>query len=254
MNRRKIEDVEAEPLDVGEVFFDIGERSVAAAWPGRPGEELVPRAESRLLPVDDDRQLAVVAIGEPAIRVSAHQGFELAVEQVLRLFVGGTITCQELGPEVQPPDVFGGGVLVPGPFERGADQKGPFLEMDPRILSGIHPLAHGAVPGEKVVDPGFEGEAVSSDVREREVPLPTIIDQRRHRHFVPLGVGLLFPEQRRREGVVAVGEQIGLDRHPVADDSFCGEPTTVDLRLHPFDHDTFPTVLHTPPGKNSSCY
>jgi hypothetical protein len=44
-------------------------------------------------------------------------------------------------------------------------------------------------------------------------------------------------EQRHREPIVAVGEDIGLDDHGVADETLDGEAAAVDHRRHALDHD-----------------
>jgi hypothetical protein len=55
---------------------------------------------------------------------------------------------------------------------------------------------------------------------------------------MPVGIALRAKQHARRQGIVAVGEDIGLDDDKIANHSFDRKPAAVDFRPHALDDRT----------------
>src|SRR6185369_10825483 len=133
--------------------------------------------------------------------------------------------------------------------DRGADQLQADRQLHIEIaLLRLHPLAQVAVPGEKVIDPAFDGEEVEAELLDRDLALPAVVDQGAHRHFAPLPFRLMAMQRDRADQVVAVGEDVRLDEDVLSLDPLRRKAAIVDLRRYAFDDDALSTVkrLHCP--------
>ncbi len=64
-----------------------------------------------------------------------------------------------------------------------------------------------------------------------------------------MGVPLFSVKEHGSDSIVAVGKNIGLNDHPLADHSFRREPAAIDLWFNALDNDPFSAVLgrcHSP--------
>ena len=93
------------------------------------------------------------------------------------------------------------------------------------------------LPRPEAVDPGRDRVLVAADLLERERRAPAVVAERLHLDLVPLPVvrAGAAPAQHGANLVVAVGEGIGLDDHPVADDPLDREAAVVDARRDVLD-------------------
>src|SRR5438067_13798852 len=81
MDRRQVDDVEAQLFDVGVHPRGIAERAVAPRRSGRAREELVPGAEDGALALGEDAQFLRMTDGEAAMRVSPRRIREPRIER-----------------------------------------------------------------------------------------------------------------------------------------------------------------------------
>src|SRR5450759_5079355 len=237
VDRRQIEDVEAHGGDVIQAFLDVPERAVQARL-RRAGarEQLVPRAEAGARAVHHHAQFFVVLRGIGPGGVTIHQRGQLWRERLLGAFV--PTYAQGFGERLQPPGVVVGRQRRGRLDHRRADQ-----QLDRYVLPGFDTFRQIALPGFEVVYPGAHRVTVTSQFRDRELTAPATVDQWFHGNLGPSSGRFVAVEQQTRERVVAIGEHIRFDDHPVAGDALDRESAGVDLRRHALDHDPSATFL-----------
>ena len=227
MDRREVEDVEAQAPHVVELPDHVPERAVDPLLPLRARQHLVPGGERRRLAVGEQRQrLGVVRQVRAPLRaphqhhgLRGHQG----LDRILRLLQ-------------QPPQGGGVGRGLP---DGGLDQQPALLVLDGHVLAGGDLLGGVAVPGAVEVAPGLEGVLVVARVRHRHLAAPAIVDDLGHLDLGPALAALRAPAAREADDLVPVREGVGLDRHGPPGDALRREPAAVDLGVHP---------LHDEPG------
>ena len=240
MNRRQVQHVESHRGDVRKPLGRGCERAVLPTGPGRSGEHLVPGREPCTLPIDGDRQGPIELQREPAIRVAIHQRGKIAREQLAGLRLARYCPASKhLSPPAERLSIGGRWIR---PLDGLVDQLRCNQKLDRHVLLRVDPFAHVPEPGEKPVDPGHDRELVVTDLGDLESPPPTVIDERKHRRLVPLGLIRPAPQEPGRNAVVSVREDIRLDLHAIAHHALGRKTTAVDLRCHALDDDSLPTV------------
>ncbi len=239
-----IEDVEAHGGDSGEAGSYVVEGAVCAGLfsvgcrrAGGAGEEFVPGGEAGAFAVGPDGELGEVFGGEGEVGVLRHEGHEGGGDGV---FVEGEVLVGERAkfdggggelPGVGGPGADGGDFQVVG-----ANAEGEGYVLGAGFLSGktLHEVGG---PGVEVVDPGFDGEEVMTDLVEGEGGGPEVIRQGSEGGGLPLLGGGVTVAETGGDVVVAVREDGGGDGDGVADDALDGVAAVVDGGLDLFDDD-----------------
>src|SRR5437868_7965731 len=81
MDRRQVDDVESELLDVRDHRLGVAEGAVASRGTGRAREELVPGAENGALALREDAQFLMMADGDAPIRMARRRLREPGIER-----------------------------------------------------------------------------------------------------------------------------------------------------------------------------
>jgi hypothetical protein len=174
---------------------------------------------------------------EATVRIGVHQVCELGVEGRRHRSISGGEKLPGVRPK--PPGRLAGGLL-----RRPGDQICTHQEIDRHVLVGLHLLAQPVGPGREEVEPPPDAVPVGSNLSDHEGTPPPVVAQRLHADLVP-GSVLVPPEpKRRRDRVMPVGEDVGLDHDPFSDRALRGEPPAVDLGDQVFDHDASSTFFH----------
>jgi hypothetical protein len=112
------------------------------------------------------------------------------------------------------------------------------------VLRGSDLFLERAPPRRERVRPCFHGECPSADSIDGELAEPAIfIEVEQHRRDRPIVSTRTFEQRPRSEKIVAVLDEIGTDRHRVADDALRRIPSSIHLRRHAFDDDVFQSSL-----------
>ena len=106
------------------------------------------------------------------------------------------------------------------------------------------------LPGEKYITPSLDREFPSARIGNQKLPGPAVVEQRMHRRFIPRRLSNAPPFQERRDFVVPVFENIGLDLERAADGTLDGEPGVVERGGNTADDDSFGAFGHV---SSSSC-
>ena len=231
VDRRQVEDVEAELGDVVEPLLDVLEGAVGALGAGRAREQLVPGREARPDAVDPQRELLGGRL-EAAVGVPAHQRGQPLVP-------GGVERRDRVVVDPGRPGLERAGVRAAGLAGSGVDDLGADLGVHRQVLPGVGALHEVPAPGAEAVDPARHGEAVGADALDREAAAPAIVAERLEVDLLPLGLGIgLAPVARdHRDRVVSVAEDVGLDDDLVADGLLGRKAAAVNRRLHALHDD-----------------
>ena len=202
----------------------------------RAGEQLVPRAEARAFAIDDERKLGVQESESP-IGVPVRERAERRVESQVAQLAGIAVRrLERRRPVREPCRVVAAGARGGLRHELCADAR---CHADVLRIFAPRELA---TPRRQVVHPGADGVSVAPQGRDAEGSPPAVVAERRHRRLVPLVVVLAAPQELGEDGVVAVGEAVGLDGHHVARDPLGREAPAVDLRGDRLDHRPHPAL------------
>ena len=240
MDRRKIQNVEAQRRDARQQGFAVGERAVPA--PGRTArarKHLVPAGKARAFRLDDDRERRFERGRRATIRMRLHQQRELVAER--QLAAGGKLAIgrQHARDLAQALRCSCGGAL------RGVlHQRRPGLQRQRNIglVRGTAP-DEVVAPGQERVDPRRDLVFVAAELGHDESGAPAIVAERSHRRLEPVAsAGAAVPEQAAQL-VMTVGKYVGFDHHRLARRAFDREPPVIDPRLHVFDDDRPQAVI-----------
>ena len=176
--------------------------------------------------------------GERAIGVAPHQS-----EQVFAPHVLDPVRERLVGLERGDEGLELLLVTGTGAHGRGADHLQTDLQLHVEIFrTGVHAFVQIAVPRQEVIDPALDGEGVEAQRLDEELRVPAVVRQRQHPDLPRLLLRLVAVTHHRGDQIVAVGEDIRLRRHDVADDTLRREAAVVDRRCNVFDDDSFSTV------------
>ena len=171
MDRREVDDIEAERRDTGQGPLGVAEGAVPPGiGGGGPGEELVPRRESRLAAIGADPVLAV-GPGEPVgLAVRLHEALELGGSPAPTRASDGRGIAEHRG-------VVGEAAVVVAPRVRlGLTHLlGAFQQLRGDVLPRAHLLLQLAPPGGEPVDPPLDRELPLAHPIERERGVPAIV-------------------------------------------------------------------------------
>src|SRR3972149_4000989 len=240
----------------------------------RSWEQLIPGTVSCTLSIDRNLEFAFVSGGKFAAGVSLPQGLKFGVSQNL-------LRVPQRAPVAQPPSPFSQlllGVSLRS-FGRRSDQLCADRQVHRCHLVGCQSLLQFVMPGGKPVDPGNNRIAERADAIDRELGLPSVVDQRRQGTFVPavqwcsghaqISCQCLVRSITEHDGnlVMAVAKYIRLNDHALAHGAPDGESASVNLRLDAFDQNTtsprrlrthepfnLPWHTHSPDSAAPSCF
>ena len=199
-------------------------------------EELVPRREARLLPLDDHGVRHRMEREQGAVRpVGQHGGHLRRLDQFQRLPRGQT--RQQLAQLDQVARDLGL-ALQPGPQGGPLHQQGTFLQFQvERHHRRLDLLAQLVPPGGQRVRPRRHPKLVAPGRGEAQGRRPAVVLHRHHRHLAPGALAFRFPEHGGRDLVVAILEHIRLDHQGFVGDPFHRMAPTVDRGREAGDDD-----------------
>ena len=216
----------------------------AGGRPRRAGEELVPRAEAGALALDEDGALGVHRAGA-AVGERVHEGGDGVGDRGERL---GVPVEQRRRDRAQALTGAGGRTVGGLGHQGGAD-----LQVDGDVLPGVD-LGKGAhEPRAEGVDPGLDGEAVEAEALDGEAGRPVVVAECLEGDGRP-ATPRRAVQEAGRDGVLAVGEDVGGHHHVLAAHALHREAAGVDDRGHVLDdHSTghgppAPRRGHDPPA------
>ncbi len=234
---RQVEHIEAEPRDIGQERLAVPKRSVGPGFPGgRAGKQLVPGAEARLLPLNNDGELFAVEGFVVPLSAGPHyvEGF-LASDSLEDPFQIVSLPQQtrQLG---KLPRLLGG-----GSFRNLYNVGSPDGKFHGKILSCPVFLFQPLEPGKVHVHVTADPIAVPPQFQRDERTFPAVIADVPHRHLAP--AFLIFPSilEDRCNDVVPLGENISFDSHFLSRDALDRVPSPVDLGLDSLDNDSVPS-------------
>jgi hypothetical protein len=207
MNRWKVKHVEAHFDDVREPRLAIGESRRGTSIAGGAREHFVPAAESGPRWIDDQPECRLEGGGEAAISVTRSDLCQLRIERRCPSRVDGFGAAEAVRPFTQ-----GLGVGAAGPAGQCQDQCSAGLKRERDVLRG-DPTRKIMLPRRETVDPGDDRVFVTTDTGDGKSAAPAVVDQRRHVGLDPRRGAALSREQQRTQPVVAIGKNIGFDRH-----------------------------------------
>ena len=231
---REVEDVESHLRHVVEPVGHVGEGSVLALVPPRTGEQLVPGGKTRPLAVHPDLVDRVVDRRAAAVGEEPHGVGHLRGECRFHPDLDRPAPVPEQG--CGGGEELGSGVVL-RPFGGVFDQAGADLEVRFFDHVGVALLRQPEPPGGEVVDPAFDREREPSDVGDGELSPPAVVDHGLHGHPPPGRLPAALVADVGGDGVVAVGEDVRLHRHHVADDALRRETSVVDAGRDVLDDD-----------------
>jgi hypothetical protein len=239
MDGRKIENVEAHLLDVGEPGDHVVERAVPLGIAGlRARHQLVPRREGGGRAVDPDGHLAGVARQVGAVPGGLQQSDGVGRLHQLVLAVGIPLGGKllELLLELLQ------GFLVRTRAAAGTLRRLHHLpclgQLEVDRLAGVALLLRLVPPCRIDVAPGDDREAVGTRLLEDNFRRPAVIGDEGERRLGPLLRVCRPMDDRARDLLVAVAEHVGRDDQWLALDALDSETATVDLGRHALDRDT----------------
>jgi hypothetical protein len=218
MDRREIDDVEAELGDVVEPAFRVRERAVLAVGAGRAREQLVPRRAPRERALHEQLALRVHRCQRP-IRKLRHRLGELRARGVSDTLLDGRGSAQ------RPCRRREGRATR----DRRVDEHRAFEELDRDIDARGELALESALPARERVDPRERAVVVAAELRQRYRRAPRIVARVGERDLPVRGLALVAYQQHGRDRVVTVREQIRLDLEGLANDALDRIATTVDL-------------------------
>ncbi len=237
MDRRQVKDIKSHGRNVGEPFDAVFESTVLPGS-GRAGarKHFVPRAEARLAPIHRDREFFLVGGRPLRLGILLHDRRQLFVQSGLGAV---RLLRAKRGVELLQALLVGPrGALGGMRDELRADQ-----EIDGHVLAGLDLFCQAMMPRFEAIDPGLQSILILADLRDFEGAAPAVIDEGLHPGSLPAGLSLFAIQKDRRDRVMAVGENIGLDDHSLAHDPFRREAPAVDLRFNALDDDSFSPVI-----------
>ena len=235
VDRREVEDVEAEVADVGQAGDHVVEGAVHVRVARlRPGEELVPGAERGRLAVGEDPQrLGAGEVGAGRGAPHRRRHARLAEDGEAGAVVLERLVTPERAAERRL--VLARAVAARG--ERRLDQVAALHELERDVDAGRVLLGGVAAPGGEEVAPGEEAALVERVVGKRGLDLPAVVPEESHRQLVEGFAAGTPPDEGGVDAVVAVGEDVGLYRVRAAGDGLGGEAAPVDLDADALDRE-----------------
>ena len=228
MNRRQVQHVESHRRDVRQARGRFVERRAARRVGARRSREhLVPRAIARALAFHGHAQRPFVSGRGAAVRGPRHRLHELFAERLGDAFLLWTVGGERVRRAGEDPIAAG----------RAADHRRAFEQLARDVLSRAELLRERLPPALESIDPPFDRVLVVHERVDAERRRPAVVAERRHRRLAPAILACTAREQRGREHVVAVGEDVRFDLDAFPDGALDWKPSAVDLRRHPFDHD-----------------
>ena len=230
----KYEHVEPHALDVGQALDHVVEGAVPPGIAAlRAREQLVPGGEFGGRPVDQDLELGLVARGVGADPGVAHQPAHVLAEHGLQQPPVVVLERRQLLDQPAERPLVGALGLLVGAL----DQRPALAQLEADVEPGVVLLHDLAAPALEQIAPRLDGVEVTGVALERKPPAPAVVVEERHRRLAPLGLVLRAVLDRRRDLVVTVAEDVGLDLDHVAHHPLDRMAATVELRLDALDHD-----------------
>ena len=109
------------------------------------------------------------------------------------------------------------------------------------------------MPAQKVIDPRFDREKVMTEFFDRQLRPPAVVEQRHHSHFAMFRLALRAVQHHRRQHVVAVRKDVGLDLDDVANDALCRKAAVIHDRRNTFNDDAAASVKRSCRHELASC-
>ena len=192
MDRREVDDIEAERGDVGQPRDAVVERAVPAGHRALAARHhFVPGAGARARPVDLHR--GDDAAGEVAARLAGGDG-------------GGELVGQQDFHVAGPVEVAAGAVDRPAVERILSSQLSekftPFTGLQRDVQARFTLEQECSTPGGELVGPGFDDEQIAARLRRCEAAMPPVVCVRLHRFGAPIGLGFPAPEQCRPQLIV----------------------------------------------------
>ena len=230
MDRREIDDVEAQRRDLRQPRDAVVERAVLARHRALAARDhLVPGAATRPRAVGNHRHRnAPDQVGAGEVH---RRGLRKFVREEL-CHASGLI---ELA--LRAVDDLPGLRVIELQF---VEQLAALARLERDVEAGVELELDAAEPACVVVGPGLDAEQVAAGLGRREGAMPAVVVVQRHRLAAPFVVAFLAPEQRRGEPVVAFAQQVGPHVDPLAGDAFHRIAAAVDAREDILDEKTRP--------------
>src|SRR5262249_36361949 len=145
-------------------------------------------------------------------------------------------------------------LCLPGPVEFGArrledracalvarhdvgKQLATLLGLQIEFLPGFALEQEITPPGREAIGPRFDGENVAARRVGDETRGPAIVVVKAHRRAMPTSVAFPPPDERGRDDLVAVQENVGPHVHRLALDPLYGVATLLDARVDVLDQE-----------------
>ena len=229
VDRREVEDVEAHRRDGGE---PVGGCFPEAAL--GPGEQLVPGAEHRPLPVDPQLEglagRAVDGVGDVA-----QGGDELRSCGRSEPGLDGVLCGAQAGDGLVDEGVVAAWLQLRA---SGLEDQRALLQLQLDVLAGAVLDRDVVDPGGEPVGPRLDHELVQAQVGRLDGAGPQVVVDLGHRRRPPLGLTLRPPPHASREDVVPVPEDVGRDRRRMPHHGLGRVPPRGRSRARADDHDT----------------
>ena len=159
VDRRQVKNVEAHLRDVAQPGLDIAKRAVAACdRRRRPRKHLVPRPESRPLPLDHDAERPIICNTPAPVGIPRHPLDQVLLQARPYPRFLALLTRQNPGLLAQPV-----GIGAVGALGRLEDVLAPLQKLAGEVLlTSLVLLDQLLVPGEIAIDPGLDRVLVPS--------------------------------------------------------------------------------------------
>ncbi len=235
MDRREVDDVEAELSDPGQLPLRVGEGAVPRRVAGgRSREQLVPRREGRVGRVRADRVLSFAVAEAFGRGVGGHERQEVLGRRPS--YPRGGIArriAERFGEAGQPSVIVSAGVGLGLPDELGSLQ-----ELGADVESSGHLLFQLAAPGGEPVHPGLDGEPPFTHAVEPDRGSPPVsLEGVSHRNRLDALLPGRAEAHAGREDVGAVLEYVGFDPKLVVDHPLHRVSAAVEHGSDAGDHD-----------------
>ncbi len=233
VDRGEVEHVEPHALDVGQAADHVVEGAVAGGIAARRAREhLVPGGELGGRPVDRDLELVAVARGVGAHARAPHQRAHVLAEHDLEQAALVLLERRKLAEQrLQRLLVRALGLLM-----RLLDQLAALDQLERDVEAGVVLLLHLVAPAREQVAPSLDRVEVAGVAGDRKLAGPAVVVDQRHGRLAPALLVLRAVLDRRGDLVVAVAEDVGLDRDDVAHHALDRMAAAVELGRHALDH------------------
>ena len=230
VNGREVDNVEPHARDLRKKLLALSERALPARFT-RAGarEDLIPCAEKGLLPVDHQGERPFIDGLDAPVGVSFHERREFLAhgerDRPLPIAFAERV-CK--GPQ---------GLAIPlrYPLRCLFYEARTYLEINAYVLPGTEFLLEVFLPRAEAVDARLQGIMPEADLLDRKKPLPPVVGQGLHGHFVPFLFPLFPKPEDRGDLVVSVGEYVRTDDQPLTGHPLYGKGPRIDFRGDRFD-------------------